>query len=132
MREIKFRAFLKADGRIYEVLSVDFLNKEATLWDKETAVNFEAGFDEIELMQYIGMEDENGREIYEGDIIEFLENESGETWTAKIVFENLAFKALDVEDKCYEYDFDDLTDIEILGNIYENPEILKDTKWGRD
>ena len=74
------------------------------------------------------MEDKNGREIYEGDIIEFLENESGETWTAKIVFENLAFKALDVEDEGYEYDFDDLADIEVIGNIYENPEILKDTK----
>ena len=79
-------------------------------------------------LQYTGVKDRNGREIYEGDIIEFLENESGETWTAKIVFENLAFKALDVEDEGYEYDFDDLTDIEVIGNIYENPEILKDTK----
>ncbi|WP_299085971.1 YopX family protein [uncultured Campylobacter sp.] len=128
MREIKFRALLKADGRIYEVLSVDFLNKEATLWDKETGVSFEADFDEIELIQYIGINDKNGVEIYEGYIIEFLENESGETWTAKIVFENLAFKALDVEDECYEYDFNDLTDIEVIGNIYENPELLKDIK----
>ena len=38
MKEIKFKAFLKVDGRIYEVLSVDFLNKEVTLWDKETAI----------------------------------------------------------------------------------------------
>ena len=82
--------------------------------------------DKIELMQYTGLNDKNDREIYEGDIIEFLENESGETWTAKIVFENLAFKALDVEDECYEYDFDDLADIEVIGNIYENPELLKD------
>jgi len=126
MTELKIRAFFKVDRRIYEVRSVDFLNKEVTLWDKETAVNFEASFDEIELMQYTGLKDENGHEIYEGDIIEFLEAESGETWTAKIVFENLAFKALDVEDEAYDYDFDDLSDIEVIGNIYENPEILKD------
>jgi len=69
MREIKFRALLKADGRIYEVLSVDFLNKEATLWDKETAVNFEASFKDIELLQFAGFKDKNGVEIYTGYIV---------------------------------------------------------------
>ena len=38
MRKIKFRAFFKADKRIYEVTSIDFANKEVTLWDKETAI----------------------------------------------------------------------------------------------
>ena len=52
MRKIKFRALFKVDGQIYEVLSIDFLNKEATLWDKETAVNFEASFEDIELFQF--------------------------------------------------------------------------------
>lgn len=69
MREIRFKAFLKADGRIYEVLSVDFLNKEATLWDKETAVNFEASFKDIELLQFAGFKDKNGVEIYTGYIV---------------------------------------------------------------
>nr|DAJ80798.1 MAG TPA: YopX protein [Caudoviricetes sp.] len=69
MREIKFRALLKADGRIYEVRSVDFLNKEATLWDKETAVNFEVSFKDIELLQFAGFKDKNGVEIYTGYIV---------------------------------------------------------------
>ncbi len=69
MREIKFRALLKADGRIYEVRSVDFLNKEATLWDKETAVNFEASFKDIELLQFAGFKDKNSVEIYTGYIV---------------------------------------------------------------
>ena len=69
MREIKFRALFKVDGQIYEVLSVDFLNKEATLWDKETAVNFEASFKDIELLQFAGFKDKNGVEIYTGYIV---------------------------------------------------------------
>ena len=126
MREIKFKALLKADGRIYEVRSVDFLNKEATFWDKETAVNFEASFKDIELLQFAGFKDKNGVEIYTGYIVR---------WDLLI----------------YEICFDcgfymrDLSKIvpdipitkgcknasggfEVLGSIYENKEILKDTK----
>ena len=69
MREIKFKARFKVDGRIYEALSIDFANKEATLWDKETAVNFEASFEDIELLQFAGFKDRNGVEIYTGYIV---------------------------------------------------------------
>ena len=121
MREIKFRA--------WDVLNNKMLNWgdifHLPAWEIFPGTPEQRPFN---IMQYTGLQDRNGREIYEGDIIEFLENESGETWTAKIVFENLAFKALDVEDGGYEYDFDDLTEIEVIGNIYENPEILKDRR----
>ena len=69
MTELKFKAFFKVDGRIYEVLSIDFANKEATLLDKETAVNFEASFEDIELLQFAGFKDRNGVEIYTGYIV---------------------------------------------------------------
>lgn len=126
MRDIKFRAFLKADGRIYEVLSVDFLNKEATLWDKETAVNFEADFDEITLMQYTGMDDINENEIYEGDIIKY-DDMNGEAHTQVIRYddENGAFCC---DRGAFIDHFNCMWEIEVLGNIYENKEILKDTK----
>ena len=126
MTELKFKAFFKVDGQIYEVLSIDFLNKEVTLWDKETAVNFEASFDEIELIQYTGVNDKNGKEIYTGFLVKWGLR------TYKICF-NCGFYMHDLSRINPEYpitkEFKKASDeFEVIGNIYENPEILKDTK----
>ena len=126
MTELKFKAFFKVDGQIYEALSIDFLNKEVTLWDKETAVNFEASFDEIELIQYTGVNDKNGKEIYTGFLVKWGLR------TYKICF-NCGFYMHDLSRINPEYpitkEFKKASDeFEVIGNIYENPEILKDTK----
>ena len=124
MRKIKFRAFFKADERIYEVTSIDFANKEVTLWDKETAVNFEASFDEIELIQYTGVNDKNGKEIYTGFLVKWGLR------TYKICFD-CGFYMHDLSRINPEYpitkEFKEAPEeFEVIGNIYENPEILKD------
>ena len=124
MTELKFKAFFKVDGQIYEVLSIDFLNKEVTLWDKETAVNFEASFDEIELIQYTGVNDKNGKEIYTGFFVR---------WGLRVyeICFDCGFYMHDLSKINPEYpitkEFKEAPDeFEIVGNIYENPEILKD------
>jgi hypothetical protein len=126
MKEIKFKAFLKVDGRIYEVLSVDFLNKEATLWDKETAVNFEASFKDIELLQFAGFKDKNSVEIYTGFFVR---------WGLRVyeICFDCGFYMHDLSGINPDYpitkEFKKASDeFEVIGNIYENPEILKDTK----
>jgi len=129
MTELKFKAFFKVDGRIYEALSIDFANKEATLWDKETAVNFEASFDEIELIQYTGVNDKNGKEIYTGSLVKWGLR------TYKICFD-CGFYMHDLSRINPEYpitkEFKEAPEeFEIVGNIYENPEILKDRRWDR-
>ena len=121
MREIKFKALLKADGRIYEVRSVDFLNKEATLWDKETAVNFEASFKDIELLQFAGFKDKNGVEIYTGYIVRW------DLLIYEICFD-CGFYMHDLSKINPDYpitkEFKNASDeFEIVGNIYENPNL---------
>ena len=128
MREIKFKARFKVDGQIYEVLSIDFLNKEATLWDKETAVNFEASFEDIELLQYTGANDMRGVEIYEGDIVKFVSrlDDSKRMGTVRYWAGDAAF-LIECEREIF-FLFHDALNREVIGNIYENPEILKDIK----
>jgi hypothetical protein len=73
-------------------------------------------------MQYIGLKDVAGKEIYEGDIIS-MENAS-----AQVVYDPPAF-ILDYSHNesewCDDWDLSDCHRMEIIGNIYENPELLK-------
>lgn len=74
-----------------------------------------------ELMQFTGLLDKNGKEIYEGDIVRCrLFNGDNHTFNYEVRFEDGAFKA-------HGYKLTNNDQIEIIGNIYENPELLKAT-----
>lgn len=67
----------------------------------------------IELLQYTGLKDKNGKEIYEGDIIGSNMNGQRQCHEVRWVDESAKWSM-------YWYD-----DPEIIGNIYENPELLE-------
>ena len=88
--------------------------------------------------QYTGLHDKNGKEIYEGDIIEFSYDMfvgNFDTFVAKgkIVFEEGAFyvevfeNERTTEDEAYLLYSINLDTIEVIGNIYENKELLNET-----
>jgi len=125
-REIKFRAW---DGILKYM--VDASKYHITL-DGLASFNNDGEFydqtDKLELMQYTGLKDKNGKEIYSGDLIK-----SGKTGLDyKVVWndENAAWESLCTNperDYCLmPYSW---CDGEIIGNIYENPELL-DKKSG--
>jgi len=91
------------------------------------------GIDNIILMQYTGMKDKNGREIYEGDIVRdfgFLGNEEERigivVWDDECVpvgFNIKPIKGKWADEMGYWWKWEEL---EIIGNVYENPELLKE------
>jgi len=119
-REIKFRAFI--GGKMEYELGDNPGDLQVTLIDdffKETE----------NVMQYTGIKDKNGIEIYEGDILR-CENEweDDNKWTTKVRFETCGFM-IDVEGQDYNVTcigfLDEETNIEVIGNIHQNPELIK-------
>ena len=86
----------------------------------------------IKFLQYLGLKDVNGKELYDGDIIQFERHGEKFNVVVSVVAEGLEVVGADlpVEDtENYEmnYTINDILDIghfEIIGNEYENPDLL--------
>lgn len=136
MNNLKFRAYIKSIQKIVNVTEIDFNNKMLTLniatnkvypetsyWWKET----ELAFSQVIIMQSTGLKDKNGKEIFEGDIVQYSDGEYSFTG----VVENSVF-GIYVESKYDNYNFEDFSDentrksdVTIIGNIYENKGLLE-------
>ena len=135
MREIKFRAYYKADKRLYEVLCLDFASNELRLWDEETEIDFECSFEDVELMQYTGLKDQNNAEIYESYIVkfdpqspcgdEFYNPRDGETGEVILDFGSFVVRPIDKKREDLRFSLSELGDWVVVGNIYENKNLIE-------
>ena len=131
MREIKFRVWVKDRKEIFEVILIDYVTKKVTYLLERIGhlLNIRHDkFNDVELMQYTGLKDKNGKEIYEGDIVKLRANHGigvvkySDEWGAFVVG-YIKPRQLAVLGMNYYKE-----DIEILGNIYENPELIKEVR----
>lgn len=141
MRDIKFRAWDKELKKIFKVDCLDFSawwvrckrpldapreNGNAFYGERNSFSNEET--DRHILMQYTGLIDKNDNEICEGDIIEVKHPYQNRYYKGEIFYEYGAFEARNFYFSHYinPSDFkEELEYVEIIGNIYENPELLK-------
>lgn len=127
MREIKFRAWRKKYCWMEEVYLFDFSVNE--VWLKHDGIEYYLNLNEVELMQYTGLKDKNEIEIYEGDILRVRKNISEKDfpeYTGEVKIHSIGYLT------CGQYRIlsDELLDVgcEVIGNIYENAELLGDIK----
>ena len=124
MREIKFRAWDKENEKMMKVSSLSLENKEIAVRENGTYHFFR--MQNLELMQYTGLKDKNDKEIYEGDILFFRD----ENMKYVVVWQDTAFMTKSIEIRKYSEKMCWLDDTEIcceiVGNIYENKKLSEE------
>lgn len=126
MREYLFRGKMIANGKWSEgnllvTKQGCCITPDATVLGSYGAVNPET------VGQYTNMLDKNGRKIFEGDIIDFSDRSDGDGY---------GVVRYDAEETIFEFEYDNFCkdlgrrywpeDVEVVGNIYDNPELLGD------
>jgi YopX protein len=108
MRDIKFRAWEAANGQMN--YDPRFIAWESAAGMPLYAINRANQEPDVVLMEYTGLKDKNGKDIYEGDILKGGNGGLVQCEDALRVFYSSAEAA---------------RQLEVVGNIYENPELLK-------
>ncbi len=126
MREIKFRAW---DGKRFEygITLLDFDTDESGFkWCSGNMGVCMEVTEDLVFLQFTGLKDKNKKEIYEGDVVEWCWCGMTKTTLTTIVFERgkWTFGGEGFPEEL----FGNKNSCEVIGNIYENPELLEEIK----
>lgn len=139
MREIKFRAWNEKHKRLFIIkqpyhLQLQQDSKGKVSWK---IIDYELGCQNISswdkdskniLMQYTGLKDKNGKEIYEGDIVKFsfINKHTNNKWDEliRVEYDNGLFSPIGGYERGTKYYH---KGCEIIGNIYQNKELPTQT-----
>ena len=136
MRDIKFRAWDKQTKRLYQVQTLQFYGTNNTVdacWTNGVDFDGESTLGEpelnnlhnLELMQYTGLKDINGVEIYEGDIL--FHPLQGRRKVYYPYSERVASYGLRDIDNGFGSTLQDSHAVwEVIGNVYENKELSEE------
>lgn len=128
MREILFRGKRVDNGELVVGNSVLFFKDTTKIYGELTY------WREIEVIpetvgQYTGLTDKNGKKIFEGDIVKATTGIEGYKSTYHSTIQEVKYNA----EMCgiavfLPFDNSDMVEVEVIGNIYDNPELLRSEK----
>lgn len=135
MREIKFRVWNKLVSVMEEVEAIEFKDLIEGREGVFTGLHYWIDAKDCELIQYTGLKDKNGTEIYEGDILQEQEGMKGKYIIVPMLGglsihnlrnygqkhnELISYPTNDAQTSAW------ISEQEVVGNIYKNPELLKE------
>lgn len=145
MKKLKFRAWNNEHNKMYKVHSL-FLDRQGNVTGIHfiahggiTTADVKSPYMEgiaVKVMQFTGLLDKNGKEIHEGDIVKVL----NVTYEGKVEKERIGHIGYNDKKCCFYLEYSDerygfkegrnmtvgqFEEFEIIGNIYENSELLK-------
>lgn len=128
MREIKFRVWDKKRKRMFAATTINASGDVSVFIDDDGLYLLPA--EQVELMQYTGLKDKNDKDIYDGDILGGIWESGFISWCEKC--KQFQYHSVDIgcmacsgDVHWYEIAEDD-GKLEVIGNIYENHELLED------
>ncbi len=135
MRDIKFRVWDKETKHmhicgedVHDTINFEIETNRAYYYNLQNGCGSLREDSDYVLMQYTGLKDKNGKEIYEGDIIKICAEGLGGEAIGKIVYDeyDLAFVLKNEVEELSECLWYAEQQLEVIGNIYDNPELLKE------
>ena len=141
MREHKFKAWFQTRedteqkySGMYDVIAIDFGSRVIQVARASVFCRQIFSFDDVELLEWTGRKDKNGAEIFEGDLVAHPlcvkephnEREPCETFIGRIQYEEDKgqYFAVNTKRNGYVIVLSEAYKFEVIGNIYENPELL--------
>lgn len=127
MREPKFRAWDRLTDKMFPVGIID-CSIQVVYIEESNGLDSCRNSNEVELMQFTGLRDIHGKEVFEGDIVKIPEDydefgrNAGEI--LKVAFDKGCFRLKRPNSKGRGFYFEDDNVVEVIGNIYENQELL--------
>ena len=124
MKEFKMKAWLKKENKMVSIIGIDLNYQYIRYTDDGNLFKDDyktAEFKNIELLQFTGLKDNGGQELYEADVIKFNDG----------IDDIYGLISYDDEDGTYRVSYENITehlseregDFEIVGNIFENPDL---------